>query len=71
MLKGMPVYIINGERRSFTAPLTVGALVRELGKNPKALAVEVNREVVPRVEHDLRWLAEGDEIEIVTLVGGG
>ena len=67
----MPSYIINGERRSFPAPLTVGELVRVLGKDPKALAVEVNRDVVPRAEHELRWLLEGDEVEIVTLVGGG
>jgi thiazole synthase len=35
------------------------------------VAVEVNREVVPRVRHSERILAEGDSVEIVTLVGGG
>lgn len=67
----MPSYTINGERRSFPAPLTVGELIRQLQKEPKALAVEVNRDVVPRAEHELRWLNDGDVVEIVTLVGGG
>lgn len=67
----MVTYLINGERRSFPAALTVAELLRQLQKDPKTLAVEVNREVVPRAEHELRWLFEGDSVEIVTLVGGG
>ncbi|MCX5655676.1 MAG: sulfur carrier protein ThiS [Planctomycetota bacterium] len=35
------------------------------------VAVEVNRELVPRSQHGARRLAEGDVVEIVTLVGGG
>jgi sulfur carrier protein len=34
-------------------------------------AVEVNRVLVPRSQHASRVLAEGDAIEVVTLVGGG
>lgn len=67
----MVTYLINGEPRSFPAALTVAELLRQLQKDPKTLAVEVNREVVPRAEHELRWLLEGDSVEIVTLVGGG
>lgn len=62
---------VNDEPRSFPDSFTVADLIRELGKDAKALAVEVNREVVPRAEHAARVLADGDAVEIVTLVGGG
>jgi thiazole synthase len=67
----MPNITINAEVRSFPEPLTVSELIRTLGKDPSKLAVEVNRDVVPRVEHPDRWLKDGDAVEIVTLVGGG
>jgi thiazole synthase len=68
----MPTITINGESKSFPdGPLTVADLLRRLGKDAKKLAVEVNRELVPRADHGGRALAEGDEVEIATLVGGG
>ncbi|MFO0802225.1 MAG: sulfur carrier protein ThiS [Gemmataceae bacterium] len=67
----MPNITINAEPRSFPDPLTVAELIRTLGKDPAKLAVEVNRDVVPRAQHAARSLANGDAVEIVTLVGGG
>ena len=67
----MPTITVNAEPRSFPDPLTVAELIRTLGKDPAKLAVEVNRDVVPRAEHPARRLADGDAVEIVTLVGGG
>jgi thiazole synthase len=49
----------------------VAELLRQLGKNPLQVAVEVNRRVIPRQEHESCRLQEGDVVEIVTLVGGG
>ena len=46
-------------------------LVEQLGLGKAAVAVEVNREVVPRRAHAQTPLREGDRIEVVTLVGGG
>ena len=62
---------LNSEPRSFPSPLVVAELLRTLGKDSKKLAVEVNRVVVPRSQHEHQALADGDEVEIVTLVGGG
>ena len=62
---------VNAEPRLFAGPLTVAELIRSLGKDPSKLAVEVNRDVVPRAEHPSRQLRDGDAVEIVTLVGGG
>jgi thiazole synthase len=67
----MPQITVNAEPRSFPAPLTVAGLLEALGRDPKKLAVEVNRRVVPRADHPTAELADGDEVEIVTLVGGG
>ncbi|MGL4422469.1 MAG: sulfur carrier protein ThiS, partial [Gemmataceae bacterium] len=67
----MPTVTINAERRAIAPQLTLAELLAELGKNPKHLAVEVNGQVVPRAEHGMTVLAEGDALEIVTLVGGG
>lgn len=62
---------LNGESRSFPAPLTVAALVDHLGYTGKRIAVERNGEIVPRGRHAETALAEADRIEIVVAVGGG
>jgi thiazole synthase len=62
---------INQEPRTLAGPATVADLLAELKLNPQRVAVEVNRELVPRTGHASRQLADGDSIEIVTLVGGG
>ena len=43
----------------------------ELGLAGKRLAVEVNRDIVPRGEHAARALHHGDRIEIIHAIGGG
>jgi thiamine biosynthesis protein ThiS len=63
--------LVNGEERQFDAVRTVADLVARLGLSRAAVAVEVNRRVVPRREHEQLLLADGDAVEIVTLVGGG
>jgi thiazole synthase len=62
---------INGERRDFPETMTVADLLDRLGFDRRRVAVELNREVVPRPQHADRGLADGDAVEIVTLVGGG
>ncbi len=62
---------INGETGEFDGGLTISGLVEYLGLNPLKVAVERNREVVPKSQHAETRLAEGDRIEIVQFVGGG
>ena len=62
---------VNGEPRETAAGTTVSALLTALGYTNGAVAVERNREVVPRRDHATTLLASGDELEIVTFVGGG
>jgi thiazole synthase len=62
---------INGERRILPEPISVAELLEHLGYDNLRIAVEINREVVPRPRHPSHRLASGDAVEIVTLVGGG
>jgi sulfur carrier protein len=50
---------------------TVAVLLAHLNLRTQAVAVEVNRELVPRSHHEQHILAVNDAVEIVTLVGGG
>ena len=62
---------INGEDRRFAGPMTVAALVGELGVEGKRIAIERNGEIVPRSRHGEVSLADGDRLEVVVAVGGG
>jgi thiamine biosynthesis protein ThiS len=62
---------LNGAPHSLPSGCTVADLVSSLGLAPEAVAVEINRELVPRRRWVERHLAAGDEVELVTLVGGG
>jgi sulfur carrier protein len=63
--------VLNGETRIFPEGTTLGQLIERLGLQPRFLAVERNLQVIPRERHADCRLAEGDRLEIVTLVGGG
>ena len=63
--------MINGDDRDFIAPLTLAGLVEQLGMKQDRVAVELNRDIVPRDQWPQTNLAEGDRLEIVHFVGGG
>lgn len=64
---------INGEPRTFDspAPFTLSALVESLGMKPDRVAIELNRDIVPRDRWSETKLNEGDQLEVVHFVGGG
>lgn len=63
--------IINGQEKSFEAPVTITALVQEMGLSERRIAVEVNREIVPRSRHGEFELKDNDRVEVVFAIGGG
>jgi len=65
------ILTVNGNPRELGDGATVTELLAALNLAEKPVAVEVNREVVPRARHAEHRLADGDRVEIVTLVGGG
>ena len=68
---GVPTIVLNGQPREIRPELTVAALLEELELDPRQVAVERNRQIVPRAEHSGVRLADGDQVEVVTFVGGG
>ncbi|HKN34069.1 MAG TPA: sulfur carrier protein ThiS [Terriglobales bacterium] len=62
---------INGEEKSIECPLTLVALIEQMGMKPDRVAIELNREIVPRDQWPQINLSEGDRLEIVHFVGGG
>jgi thiamine biosynthesis protein ThiS len=62
---------INGEGRQFDGPLSIAALLEQLHVEPLRVAVERNRALVRRRDFAATTVADGDTLEIVTLVGGG
>lgn len=62
---------LNGQERQFETPLTVGALLAQLGFAGQRVAVEVNREIVPRSRHAEALLQDNDRVEVVRAIGGG
>ncbi len=66
---------INGEEGTYPAepggPFTLAALIESLAMKSDRVAVELNRDIVPRDRWPLTPLKDGDRLEIVHFVGGG
>ena len=62
---------VNGEQRRVTAGISLAAMLAELGLDPRRVAVEHNRAIVPRSTLGEVAVADGDSFEIVHFVGGG
>ena len=62
---------INGGPRECLATTTIADLLAELGVSTPRVAVERNREIVPKAQYATTRLEEGDRLEIVEFVGGG
>lgn len=62
---------LNGEPQTAPEGATVAAFLDSLGLPRTGIAVERNREIVPKSTYEVTMLADGDRIEIVQFVGGG
>lgn len=62
---------VNGEPRRIRPGETIAAMLRELGIDPKRVAVERNLSIVPRSTLGEVEVEDGDQFEIVHFVGGG
>lgn len=61
---------LNGSAEDTTAP-TILALLAELGLSDKPVVVEYNQIALLKPEHATTTLAEGDQVEVITLAAGG
>jgi thiamine biosynthesis protein ThiS len=62
---------INGDEKEFPQLATLADLVDHLSMKADRVAVELNRDIVPRASWSATTLKDGDELEIVHFVGGG
>lgn len=62
---------LNGDPYPLEAGTTVGDLLVRLALDPERVVVEHNRAILDRTTAPAQPLADGDEVEIVTMVGGG
>jgi thiamine biosynthesis protein ThiS len=62
---------VNGEHRRIMGPVSVADMIREIGLDPQRVAVERNLAVVPRSLLGEVAVEDGDDYEIVRIVGGG
>jgi len=62
---------VNGERQALPQAMNVIELLRHLGLRADRVAIERNREILPKRKWEETRVAAGDSFEIVQLVGGG
>lgn len=62
---------VNGEDHRLPAGSTIADMLRSIAIAPEKVAVERNREIVPRSTIGETQVSEGDSFEIVHFVGGG
>ncbi|MCI0358655.1 MAG: sulfur carrier protein ThiS [Planctomycetaceae bacterium] len=68
----LPVNVfVNGQPWQVAGGTTVADLLAQLGLPTRGIAVEVNQAIVPRARHGEQPLQDGDQLEVVSLVGGG
>lgn len=62
---------INGEPHDRPDGITLKALLHDIGLDARKVAVERNREIVPKSQYGDVVLGDGDALEIVHFIGGG
>ncbi|MBJ7602632.1 MAG: sulfur carrier protein ThiS [Candidatus Dormibacteraeota bacterium] len=62
---------VNGKDVELPGPISLLDYITGLGVDPRAVAVELNGEIVARESYTELTLSEGDRLEIVRMVGGG
>ncbi len=63
--------LVNGEEQRLETGANVQNLVEHLGLTHKRIAIERNREIIPKSLYGQTLLSEGDSLEVVIAVGGG
>lgn len=63
--------LLNGAPQTVEEGLSLKKLVESLGSDPRGIAIELNREIIPKSEHGEVILKDGDTLEVVQFVGGG
>jgi sulfur carrier protein len=63
--------LLNGKTRCIDNETHLNQLIEQLSLTGKRLAVEINREIIPKSAHEQYKIQAGDNIEIIHAIGGG
>ena len=63
--------ILNGEKKTIDAPMTIEALIERFGFDKSVGAVALNMTFVPSDKYEETYVNDGDEIEVLAPVCGG
>ncbi len=63
--------VLNGEPHRLNGDARLATLLERLKVRRTRIAVEINREVVPKADYDKVVLGAGDQVEVINFVGGG
>ncbi len=63
--------IINGKEIDFKAGITIDEMLKKLNLSEEKVVVEVNFEIISKEKYKEQVLDKGDQVEIVSFVGGG
>ena len=63
--------MVNGETETVPDGATLADVLDRLDLPAKGIAIERNREIVPKSLYRVTHLTDGDQLEIVQFVGGG
>ncbi len=63
--------LVNGESRQFSRETSLISLLASLNVASKRIAIERNSQVVPKSQYGQTILESGDQIEVITAIGGG
>ncbi len=63
--------ILNGDPFPISGDTRLTELLERLKMRRGRVAVEINREIVPKANYDATVVKAGDHVEIINFVGGG
>jgi sulfur carrier protein len=66
-----PTITLNGDPYTIDGDVRLVALLERLGMRERRVAVEINREIVPKASYAQTVIKPGDNVEIINFVGGG
>ena len=62
---------VNGKPRDIEGETLLPAFLQAFGVDPRLVAVAINGDVIPKAEYHAARVRDGDEVEVVRMVGGG
>ena len=62
---------INGKKKNIDIKYSLIDVLKDYSLKDKLIAVEINREIIPKSNYKNKKINQNDRIEILELIGGG